>query len=290
MARTWTDSTGKYTVEAELIASNGEFVVLKRENSELVSVPVAKLSAEDRQYLTAHEASHAEEKDSGKHQVWTMRSGLKVIGKIVDYARREVTVHRRRGKIYVNDRQLENLPAVYQQMLPKVVSYLENIELKDQKDFEKWVLDQKGKPRTFTLDGVLLELENGDEYLVPFFFFSVEDRELLEPGWHRWLAALKLSEAEKERERQSFLLQSAAKAYQQDERAKQQIAMMHLDLLAVAGGVTDLWEVLLLPPQGTHHSPVSVVVPARDSRAATVQALQKFPGYMAGPARRVNRR
>jgi len=37
--------------------------------------------------------------------------------------------------------------------------------------------------------GCTVELENGDQYGVPFLFFSDADLEVLRPGWERWLAA-----------------------------------------------------------------------------------------------------
>ena len=43
----------------------------------------------------------------------------------------------------------------------------------------------RGEPRTYTCEGVVLELENGDEYGVPFFFFSEDDLKTLSPGWQR---------------------------------------------------------------------------------------------------------
>ena len=64
---------------------------------------------------------------------------------------------------------------------------------------------------------------------------------------------------------------------------------MQLMLQAVQAGVVDLWEVYLEPGRGVAGQPQFVVVPARDSRQATQMALAKNPGYVAGPARRVNR-
>ena len=46
-----------------------------------------------------------------------------------------------------------------------------------------------GQPRKSTCEEVLVELENGDEHGVPFFFFSEQDLQVLRPGWERWLAA-----------------------------------------------------------------------------------------------------
>ena len=50
--RTWTDATGKFSVTAELVEVRGDKVVLQRQNGKQVTVPLAKLSAKDRQFLT----------------------------------------------------------------------------------------------------------------------------------------------------------------------------------------------------------------------------------------------
>jgi hypothetical protein len=220
-------------------------------------------------------------------QKWTMASGLKVVGRVVGYARKDVTVQRRRGKIYVNDRTFDNLPAVYQKMLPKVVTYFEKTAVEDKRGLESWVLKLRGQPRTFTLEGVAIELENGDEYGVPFFFFSKEDLQVLQPGWERWLAADK---DRAKREQENLLLQTQAEAYQQDRANNQQIAMMQLQMQGYQAGLFDLWEVRLNPGRGVASPPLSVVVPARDSRSAAQEAVRRNPGFVAGAVGKVSRR
>ena len=49
--RTWKDATGKFSVQAVLVRVLGKQVVLRRTDNKEISVPIAKLSATDRQYL-----------------------------------------------------------------------------------------------------------------------------------------------------------------------------------------------------------------------------------------------
>ncbi len=49
--RTWTDVTGKYRVRARLLRIAETQVVLRREDGQQVSVPLGKLSREDRRYI-----------------------------------------------------------------------------------------------------------------------------------------------------------------------------------------------------------------------------------------------
>jgi hypothetical protein len=51
LARKWTDLTGKFSVEAELVEIKGDQVVLKRSTGAVITVPLARLSEVDRQYL-----------------------------------------------------------------------------------------------------------------------------------------------------------------------------------------------------------------------------------------------
>ena len=205
----------------------------------------------------------------------------------MNYGRRDVTIQRRHGRIYVNDRVFDNLPEVYQKMLPKLVEHFEKITIDDKAGFKAWVMKLRGEPRTFTCEGVMLELENGDEYGVPFFFFSESDLKLLQPGWERWSAAEK-DRAKQEEE--SFLLQSQAQAYQQDQETNQQIAMMQLQMQGYEAGLFDLWEVQLMPGPGVVGRPLCVVVPGRDSRSAAVEAERLNPGFVAGAAAKVRRK
>src|SRR6185436_20483991 len=103
-ARVWTDSTGKYSIEADLVAFNETTVILQRADHQLGQVAIDKLSQADRGYLKGKEAGDAVKKVSGATQTWTLRTGEKVLGRVAGFAQKPMTVQRRRGNIYVNDR------------------------------------------------------------------------------------------------------------------------------------------------------------------------------------------
>jgi hypothetical protein len=280
--RDWTDSTGMYKTKADLIAFNDEFVVLKRDGKQLISIPLDKLSEDDRKFLTKLE----EEKANAKKelQTWTLRTGTKLMGTVVDYARRDITIQRRRGRIYVNDRVFENLPEIYQKMVPLIVAHFEEIPMERPADFQNWVMRQRGEARTFTCEGVIMELESGDEYGVPFFFFSDEDLAVLKPGWEAWAAAHQDPEKQDDA---SFHVEAQAEAYNRDREFNQQIALMQLNLQAVQAGITSMWEVQMFPVN-VPAQPMIVVAMGRDSRQATENALQQNPGFRAGAVRRIS--
>jgi hypothetical protein len=288
-ARVWTDSSGNYTLEAELVTFNERSVVLQRADHELVAFPIEKLSAEDRAYLESAEAKEADQKSIEGTQTWALRNGAKVTGRLVDYTSRDVTISQRRRRIYVNDRALNNLPEFYQQLIPEIVSHFEKLPRADRRALNAWAGSQGSRPRTFKVDGVILETENGDEYGIPFFLFSDADLAVIKPGWDEWLA-VHGSDDFGAQEDQAFLVRSLAAARSRDQEVQREIALMQLQLQAVEAGLTSLWEVTLHPAAGQGGPPLWVVVPGRDSRQATQQALDLNPGYVAGPVRRVSRR
>jgi hypothetical protein len=286
-ARVWTDSTGKYTLDADLVTFNDRTVVLKRADHEMVAIPIEKLSESDREYLQTKEAGEAARPQNENMQTWTLRDGTKIEGKVVEYAQRDVTLQRRRGNTYVNDRNFDNLPEFYQKMIPQVVAQEENLQRADRQSLVSWLVRQRGEPRTLHLEGVIIETENGDEYAVPFSMLTDDDLALLKPQWSEWQAAANKNDYAAQEDR-AFLLRSLAAARQRDARVNRQIAHMQLGLQSVEAGITSLWEVTLYPAAGRGGRPQWVVVPGRNSRQATELALQRNPGYVAGPVRRVS--
>src|SRR3954447_6037028 len=49
--RPWTDTTGMFRVEAELVAIRNGRVVLEKADGSIITVPLEKLSAADQEYL-----------------------------------------------------------------------------------------------------------------------------------------------------------------------------------------------------------------------------------------------
>lgn len=288
-ARVWTDASGNYTLDGELVAFNKRYVVLQRADHELVLFPIHELSEEDHKYLAASEARKAEDAWIDGPQTWTLRDGTKVAGRLVDYASRDVTVQRRRRRIYVNDRAFDNLPEFYQQVVPAIVAHFEKLPRGDRRALQAWAGRQGGLAKTFKVDGVILETENGDEYGIPFFLFSDEDLAVIKPGWDEWLAVSRGDNVQTKAD-QAFLIRSLAAARQHDREVDREIALMQLKLQAVDAGLTTLWEVTLHPGAGQGGPPLWVVAPGGNSLQATQNALDANPGYVAGPVRRVSRR
>ncbi|TWU39444.1 SHD1 domain-containing protein [Novipirellula artificiosorum] len=284
--RDWSDETGNYTVSADLIAYSDTTVVLKKEDDNLVSVPIKQLSGPDRAFVKSQATAPATNQ-SRSAQTWTLKSGLTLPGRIIGYHEHDVVVQRKLGRVYVNNARFENLPAVYRETVPKIVEYFTSEKLDGEKGLEEWAREQKGEPRKFKCSGVLIELEDDNLYCFPFFLFSDETYATLKPGWDRWLAA---KENYEEKEQESFLLQAQAEAYEKQQQQMRQVQQLQLNLQAYDAGLFDLWEVAMYPQAGNFGTPLSVVVPANDSQKAAIAAQRQNPGYVVGPMRIVRRR
>lgn len=296
-AREWKDKSGNIKVQGTLVAADPKEIVIKLDQPvkgrELLAIEIAQLSDEDQKFVTQDETAGQLKSATEKHS-WSLKNGLTIFGKVVGFDRRDVTLQRRRGKLYVNDRPYENLPEIYRRMVPKIVEYFEKKTFVDDSQFQDWVIAQRAEARTFTCEGVLMEFPNGDEYGIPFFFFKEMELKILEPQWDEWLAAHQANAVDdtEEKRQHSLYLQSQAAAYQQAQQKEAyqqemlQIARMQLQMQAVSAGVTSLWEVYLFPPPGVAAYPISVVVSARNSFDAGNIAGTNNPGYIVGPIRK----
>lgn len=289
-ARDWTSVSGDVAFEAELFGMNDDQVLLRRGDGELGIVEIDELSQQDREFLNSDEASAVHDKNFDPPQVWTTASGIELRGRIVDFTSRDVTIQRRRGHMYVNDRRLRNLPEFYRRLTSEIIEHFENVQLPNQRALQTWLLSQRGRAREFQVDGVVLETDTGDEYAIPFFSLSKTDQELLQPYWSDWLAWKRDQQArEDDRRNLGFRLQALSAAHLQNQQLKREIAQVDLKLQAVRAGITSLWEVTLYPDIGNPHPPMWVVAPGRNSEQAVAEALANHPGFVVGPVRRISR-
>lgn len=284
-AREWNSANGHYQLQADLISFNDELAVLKKTDGTMVAVELKELSKSDLEFLASKESKTSQKKSADEMQTWTSADGMKVRGRVIAFGRKELTVVRKTGKVYVNDKLFSELDDLHQRLVLKIVSKLENAVLDDEEKLTDWAKKQRGEPKTYTLEGVMMALESGDEIGVPFFLFSKSDLEILQPGWQRWL---KSEEDPSSRSEESFLVRSAAMAYQQDRAAKRQIEMLKLNLLGAATGVVNIWEVGLRPGPRTYGRPTSVLVSAQNSNQATQIALRGHPGYVVYGVRKAS--
>jgi len=68
LARKWTDNTGKFSVQAELVEQLGDEVRLKTEDGRLITVPFERLCKEDQQYLQSRTAASKKTASASKKE------------------------------------------------------------------------------------------------------------------------------------------------------------------------------------------------------------------------------
>ncbi len=290
-AREWTDASGTYKFDGDLIAASDETIVLRRKAGELEAYRTEQLSESDRTFLKEHLESQKENKPPEEMQTWTGREGLKFRGRVIGYGSKPVVLSHARGKTQINGKSIEELDQLYQFMVPKIVAEYDDKSVMTINDLGLWGRKLRGKEKSFNIDGVMMILENGEKVAAPLFLFSSEERALLEQGWENWNAE---STHEAEKKREEFLTQTAAQEYQkslaQQAQVNQRIQIMQLEMLAVNSGIVQVWEVQLIPLAGVAARSFSVVVPAQNSLTARMLAEQKYPGFGSAAVRQLNYR
>lgn len=288
--REWNDATGRFVARGEYFASNDDTVVVRRRNGTLVGVELKDLSTADREFVeeqrAAIEASPARPEALDQYQTWKSRSGFEVKGRIMAFGQREVEYRRMAGLVMVNGTAFSRLPPFSQLTAIQIVAEFDDPAVKTEADLSRWAVKLGTESRKFTVEGVLLKLEDGTELAVPFFMFSEEDLYALRPGYEQWKDG---KSSEESRAREDFLLQLQAEEHNRGRMESRQIEMMKLNLMAAATGVTTIWEVFLVPPPGVFARPLSVVVPARDSLQAQQMALAQYPGFRINATRSLSR-
>jgi sulfatase modifying factor 1 len=101
--RTWKDSTGQFSIQATFVRVNGDLVILQGIDKKEISLPLAKLSAADQQYVKARLTS-----DSSASKTITNTIGMKLnlipagtfmMGSPAGEAKRKVNEHQHKVTI-----------------------------------------------------------------------------------------------------------------------------------------------------------------------------------------------
>jgi hypothetical protein len=288
--REWNDVSGRFVARGEYFAANDNTVVVRRRNGTLVGIELEDLSVADQQFVkerrAAIESAEPQPDALDQYQTWKSRSGFEVKGKIVAFGQRDVEFRRMQGLVMVNGTAFTRLPPFSQITAIQIVAEFDDPSVKTEADLSRWAAKLGAESRKYTVEGVLLKLEDGTELPVPFFMFSEEDLYALRPGYEQWKDT---KSSEESRTREDFLLQLQAEEHNRGRMESRQIEMMKLNLMAAATGVTTIWEVFLVPPPGVFARPLSIVVPARDSLQAQQIALAQYPGFRIHATRSLSR-
>ena len=107
-ARKWTDSTGKFSVEAELVEVKDGNVRLKRQDDKVITVPLTKLSKADRDFLASIDKAK-KKNDATKATPEEVIAAIKKLGGQVKVDNNKAVVEVRLVGFEVADAGLEHL-------------------------------------------------------------------------------------------------------------------------------------------------------------------------------------
>ena len=136
-----------------------------------------------------------------------------------------------------------------------------------------------------SVEAVIIETPNRGSVAIPTFLLDSSVSNSIAVPLQRWREALASQISEEDRnsyfDRERFMTRASMTAQVADASIEQQARYMRLELLAVASGATDLWNVSMLP-KGGYGYPYHVLVHGRNSDEARVAALNRYPNYTVG--------
>lgn len=248
--------------------------------------------------------------------VWKLTDGDVVKGRLLGFGQEDLVLVRRDADVFVNGTPFGELAPAYQKTVPLVVSKIDGVEVGDREALEDHLADGGGGPFEYTVVGIQVNTPKGGLVTIPLELLRPADREAVLPGMTRWLAAQQDDVAAEVREEtnatERLLLESHQRLGQPSMSSASSasvaatasasqgaaapgvvtprvspVRMMDLQLQAATAGVTDIWQVLLYPANA-YGVPRTIVVPAQNSRGATVAATARYPGWRVGPVRKLS--
>ena len=325
--RVWQDPSGQFQVEGSLVTADDTLVIIKRPTGELVVLQREQLSPEDQEHLAAvaeaavdpdaapaspdatkpdttspavvpvdpdrpADAPPTLDEQATSTSTWRLRTGHSIAGQLIGFGRQDFTLLRREGQLWINGINVKSVPKAYGWVVPAVASAVDNQPLDNWQAVERHIAAGGGGPVKYLVEGVQLELSDEDGVItIPLALLEADLAALVEPGFARWQAAQAEGVSEEDRyaigRRERLFLDTYERLRRTEAAQARQLKWIELGLLGVNAGLTQLWEVALVPatPYGY---PRSVVVPGRDSMDAQQIAAQAYPGWVVGTARRLS--
>ena len=196
-----------------------------------------------------------------------------------------LSIKRASSEVYVGGVLFSQLDPVYKHILPMTIAHLEKATIDDVRDIEKWLIKSGPGPWVYELEAVMIETPNRGSVAIPTFLLEKSVSDAIAVPLLRWREALASQVSEEDRnryfDRERFMTRASLAAQVADADIERQARHMRLELLSVASGAADLWNVSLLPNSGYAY-PYYVLVPGQTSNEARVAALQRYPNYTVG--------
>jgi len=285
-AREWSDNSGHFKVEADLIAFDGETVVLRAKAGRLLALKLADLSKTDVEYLKTPEVAGFENSAPIPEAPteWSLQNGQVVRGAITGIGIQQLVIFRHDSKVHISFDGKELTDPIYKVLLPEMVNHLASTSFKSLEELDRHLATLKPPSLIYALPTVTITTNNGNVG-IPNFLLKKEEQNYLWSASER-LRSLQESElTSEEREkiasRENFLARSYGRGRNHAVNVPVGISQMQLDFLANAALVAaraEFWEVVISPPNA-YLMPFTVVVPAANSADAEAQVAARFPKH-----------
>ena len=296
-ARVWTDTSGQFKVEADLVVADQSLVVLRTAKGNLLAVKISELSEADRSYLNAQETQDVIKKfDVVKDfPAFRLVDGTEVVGPVTGYGITPLVVYRKSGDVIVGETEYKKLIPIYREIIPEIVGHFENANLRTPNELEKWLEKSGPAPHSYQMETVSLQTADQGTVKIPLFMFDPQDRYELDAGFARWksLHESEAAQAEKENYLRDELIRAKVVSRYRNKAdvaaavRESNFRMMQLNLLATNAGVTDIWEVSLNAPV-PYAQPITVMISAPDSATAESLALKQYPKFVINYTRKAS--
>ncbi|OYP37734.1 SHD1 domain-containing protein [Rhodopirellula sp. MGV] len=311
-ARQWSDQSGEYKVDADLVASDAKQVVLRTAEDGLLVFQIDQLSKQDQAFLadsqakanmaaskavdteTSTEPSNEKIPLPSTDSSWRLIDGHAINGRLLGFGTQTLILKRRDAEVMVNNIPLKELPRAYAVILPTVIQQIDNVKIKTPADLEDHLIDLGTGPLEYDVRGIQLALPDGGKITIPPEILVSEDAAAIRPGYDRWVAAQADTVDESSRDStgqfERLMLDSygrMASNATQSNVVLNKARLMDLQLQAATAGVTDIWQVGLIP-RVAYRYPTTVVVYGQNSQAARIAAAAKYPGWQVGPIRKLS--
>jgi hypothetical protein len=273
-ARIWVDSTGKYHQKADLVEFDGQTVVLKKAEGQLVSVPLEQLSHRDQEYLKTKEAKNDIAGAAAKDRTWSLADGKKFAGKLTKFGRKDVVISRKLAVLYVNGKPFDGLPGLKKYIVPLLVGHEEGREIKNADSIQDLIGARKGADLVYRVEGAVFEIESGEDVAVPIWLLSDKDRKAIEPQWDAWLAANKDNHIQDLRQaEQSTLARAIFNEHQRNGAIDHRVQSFQREM-QWSQNTPGTWRIRLQRPD---NSITTIDVSANDEMSARTSAQQQYP-------------
>lgn len=273
-AREWKDASGKFHQEAELVEFDGNLVVLKKAEGQLVAIPLDQLSKADQEYLKSKHATDDVAGAASKDPSWVLVDGSKFKGKLLKFGKKDLVFSRKLGELYVNGKPFAGLPALRQHVLPMLVGQEEGKEIKTASQIDDLIAARKGADLAYQMKGAVFEIEAGENVAVPISLLSDKDRKVIEPQWNAWVEAEKdVKFGERQQLEQSTIARALFNEHLRNGSIDHRLQSFQSEL-QWSQNTPGTWQIRLRRPD---NSITTTNVSASDEMAARASAQQQYP-------------